>query len=84
MARAAIGGGVSANSSLRKAFSAIKGIEIRFSEKQYCSDNAAMIALCALRRIQAGHWRNSIKADPVLEDASWKIARLAGSQPNRD
>lgn len=71
--RVAIGGGVSANSTLRKAFSDIKNLEVIFSEKQYCSDNAAMITLCALRRIQAGHWKNSIKADPVLEKASWRI-----------
>ena len=71
--RVAIGGGVSANSALRRAFSMLKDLEIRFSEKQYCSDNAAMITLCALRRIQAGRWKNSIKADPVLENASWRV-----------
>ena len=73
VSRVAIGGGVSANSALRTAFSSLKGLEIRFSEKQYCSDNAAMITLCALRRIQAGRWKNSIKADPVLERASWRV-----------
>jgi tRNA A37 threonylcarbamoyltransferase TsaD len=51
----------------------LKDLEIRFSEKQYCSDNAAMITLCALRRIQACRWKNSIKADPVLENASWRV-----------
>ena len=74
ISRIAIGGGVSANSALRKAFSSFKNLETRFSERKYCSDNAAMITLCALRRLQAGKWKNSIKADPVLEQASWRIA----------
>ena len=73
--RIAIGGGVSANSALRLAFMGIKGIEARFSEKQYCSDNAAMITLCALRRMQSGEWKNSIKSDPVLENPSWKVRK---------
>ena len=73
--RIAIGGGVSANNALRLAFMGLKGMDVRFSEKQYCSDNAAMITLCALRRIQAGEWKNSIKSDPVLENPSWKIRK---------
>ena len=76
--RIAIGGGVSANSALRAAFSSLKGFGVRFSEKQYCSDNAAMITLCALRRLQAGQWNGSIKADPVLENASWTVKENNG------
>ena len=71
ISRIAIGGGVSANCTLRRVFSAVKGLEVRFSERQYCSDNAAMITLCGLRRLQAGRWRGGIRPDPVLSSASW-------------
>jgi N6-L-threonylcarbamoyladenine synthase len=69
--RIAVGGGVSANGALRAAFGALRGFEVRFSEKAYCSDNAAMIALCALRRLEAGRFRNSLEVAPGLEEPGW-------------
>jgi N6-L-threonylcarbamoyladenine synthase len=70
--RIAVGGGVSANGALRAAFSALDGLEVRFSEKAYCSDNAAMIALCALRRLEAGGFRNGLAVAPDLDEPGWK------------
>jgi N6-L-threonylcarbamoyladenine synthase len=69
--RIAVGGGVSANGALRAAFGRLGGFEVRFSEKAYCSDNAAMVALCALRRLEAGKFRNSLKVAPELDQPGW-------------
>lgn len=69
--RVAVGGGVSANGALRAAFAGLEGLEVRFSEKAYCSDNAAMVALCAQRRLEAGKFRNSLKVAPGLADPGW-------------
>ena len=70
--RIAVGGGGSSNGALRAAFGALEGFEVRFSEKAYCSDNAAMVALCALRRLQAGDFRNSVRVSPNLATPGWK------------
>ena len=69
--RIAVGGGVSANGALRAAFARLEGFEVRFSERAYCSDNAAMVALCALRRLEAGKFRNSLRVAPGLADPGW-------------
>ena len=69
--RIAVGGGVSANKALRAAFGELEGFEVRFSEKAYCSDNAAMVALCALRRLEAGKFSNSLKVAPELDQPGW-------------
>jgi len=70
--RIAVGGGVSANGALRAAFGGLEGFEVRFSEKAYCSDNAAMVALCALRRLEAGKFRNSLRVEPDLSTPGWR------------
>lgn len=70
--RIAVGGGVSANGALRAAFGKLRGVEVRFSEKAYCSDNAAMVALCALRRLEHGRFRNSHAVAPALSDPGWR------------
>ncbi|MDA8131195.1 MAG: tRNA (adenosine(37)-N6)-threonylcarbamoyltransferase complex transferase subunit TsaD [Elusimicrobia bacterium] len=70
--RIAVGGGVSANAALREAFSRLEGCEVRFSEKAYCSDNAAMVALCAQRRLEKGGFRNSLKVAPELAEPGWR------------
>ena len=70
--RIAVGGGVSSNGALRAAFGALEGFEVRFSEKAYCSDNAAMVALCALRRLEAGKFSNSLRVSPNLARPGWK------------
>ncbi len=69
--RIAVGGGVSANGALRSAFARLEDLETRFSERAYCSDNAAMVALCALRRLEAGKFRNSLRVEPDLGSAGW-------------
>jgi N6-L-threonylcarbamoyladenine synthase len=71
LGRIAVGGGVSANKALRAAFGKLEGLEVRFSEKAYCSDNAAMVALCALRRLEAGKFANSLRVSPELDQPGW-------------
>jgi N6-L-threonylcarbamoyladenine synthase len=70
--RIAVGGGVSANGALRAAFASLGDFEVRFSEKAYCSDNAAMIALAALRRLEAGRFSNSLRVAPELATPGWR------------
>ena len=70
--RIAVGGGVSANGALRAAFAKLDGFEARFSERAYCSDNAAMVALCALRRLEAGKFVNCLRVSPELAKPGWK------------
>ncbi|HAH31295.1 MAG TPA: tRNA (adenosine(37)-N6)-threonylcarbamoyltransferase complex transferase subunit TsaD [Elusimicrobia bacterium] len=70
--RIAVGGGVSANRALRAAFGMLKGVEVRFSEKIYCSDNAAMIALCAMKRLENRASFGSVEISPDLDSAAWR------------
>lgn len=65
--RLAIGGGVAANSRLREMFTGRcreEGIELFFPAKEFCMDNAAMVA-------GLGHWllRHGYQGDPSLEAA---------------
>lgn len=48
------GGGVAANSLLRKKLSEIQGIHCIFPSLKYCTDNAAMIAGLGFHYLQAG------------------------------
>ncbi|KAF0127296.1 MAG: O-sialoglycoprotein endopeptidase [Elusimicrobia bacterium] len=72
---AAAGGGVSANSLLRErmaASCASEGASAVFSEKKYCADNAAMIALAAQRRLESGRrLKHRVEVDPDLKIESW-------------
>jgi len=72
---AAAGGGVSANSLLRErmaAACAAEGAPAVFSEKKYCTDNAAMIALAAQRRLESGRrLKHSVEVNPDLGIESW-------------
>lgn len=72
---AAAGGGVSANALLREkmtAACAAEGAPAVFSEKKYCTDNAAMIALAAQRRLESGRrLKHRVEVDPDLEIESW-------------
>ena len=70
--RIAVGGGVSANGALRAGFAALEGFEARFSERSYCADNAAMIALCAMKRLEAKAGPGSVEIAPDLDSAAWK------------
>jgi len=67
-----VGGGVSANGALRAGFAALEGFEVRFPEKSYCADNAAMIALCAMKRLEAKAGPGPVAIAPDLDSASWK------------
>lgn len=54
-----VSGGVSANSALRKRVESLahqKGLQLALPPLRYCTDNAAMIALPALLRFQAGEF----------------------------
>lgn len=65
--RIGVAGGVSANKRLREKFKEVgkkKGIETYFPNKNFCTDNAAMIALCAHHYlIQGKSSPFSLKAD---------------------
>ncbi|MDP2913024.1 MAG: tRNA (adenosine(37)-N6)-threonylcarbamoyltransferase complex transferase subunit TsaD, partial [Candidatus Omnitrophota bacterium] len=69
--RLVVGGGVAANSLLRKkSFHAAKfaGVEVHFPEMRYCTDNAAMIGFLGEGRYRKGY-RSSLymSAEPNLE-----------------
>ena len=54
----AVGGGVAANSSLRKilqAAAAEHNLRVLFPPLKYCTDNAAMIACAASHHLKLGH-----------------------------
>lgn len=60
-----IGGGVSANNTLRKEFEKQTNTEALFPEKEFCTDNAAMIGAYALVNGKREKWEN-IKSNPEL------------------
>lgn len=66
----AITGGVSANSRLReraRELAEIRGISLHVPSLRHCTDNAAMIAIAAQRKLQAGMVAPlTITADPSL------------------
>lgn len=66
-----VGGGVSANSRLRRelpVFAAERGLELRIPPMAYCLDNAAMIAGLAHARLHAGRTDDlSLRAIPTTE-----------------
>lgn len=76
--RVIVGGGVAANRRLRAKFAALPaagGPTAFFAERRYCSDNAAMIALCALRRLEHGTGGGCVEIAPDLASASWDAGR---------
>lgn len=76
--RVAVGGGVSANAVFRRKMreaGAGKGVEIVFARKRHCSDNAAMIAAAALRKLKSGRFRNETDINPGLKIGSWRPQR---------
>lgn len=60
-----VGGGVSANETFRKILSSQSDIPVLFPEKEYATDNAAMIGAYALLNIKAKKWSDII-ANPEL------------------
>ncbi len=76
----AVGGGVAANSLLRQMLQqqgAQRGLDVRFVQRGMSSDNAAMIALAAWRRLEAAgpdglnkKWK--ININPNLKVKNWE------------
>ncbi|MEI9920287.1 MAG: tRNA (adenosine(37)-N6)-threonylcarbamoyltransferase complex transferase subunit TsaD [Bacteroidota bacterium] len=62
--RVAIAGGVSANSGLRKTITEKKGWEVFILPMEYCTDNAAMIAMAAHLKFLRKEF-SSLEASPV-------------------
>lgn len=75
----AVGGGVAANTLLRECMSrkaAQKGIETHFVDRKLSSDNAAMIALAAYKKLEhAEHTgrplKRNINIDPNMKVRNW-------------
>lgn len=65
-----LGGGVAANPALRRALTqelAKVGVQVTLPKLENCTDNAAMIALVALRKYKQGDWATfDMDADPNL------------------
>lgn len=69
-----LGGGVAANSRLRALMTergAAAGFAVRLPARVLCTDNAAMIAHAAWRRLSAGGAAKSGPCDPALPLRSW-------------
>lgn len=70
-----LGGGVAANSRLR-ALAAERGkkagLAVRLPARILCTDNAAMVAHAAWRRLSAGRKPGSGACDPALALRSWR------------
>lgn len=69
-----LGGGVAANSRLRALMSergAAAGFAVRLPSRALCTDNAAMIAHAAWRRLDAGKPASAGAAEPSLPLRSW-------------
>ncbi len=75
----AVGGGVAANTLLRQemqARGAKQGVQVHFVERKLSSDNAAMIALCAYKKLQYAEktgqpLRADINIDPNRKVRNW-------------
>lgn len=72
-----VGGGVAANKALRRAYEerfSQAGITVSVPPLKACGDNAAMIALVALRSYRAGYThRLTLDADPNAPLQAWAI-----------
>ncbi|MBI3289432.1 MAG: tRNA (adenosine(37)-N6)-threonylcarbamoyltransferase complex transferase subunit TsaD, partial [Elusimicrobia bacterium] len=69
-----IGGGVAANSRLRALIverGGAAGFRVHLPARVLCTDNAAMIAHAAWRRLAAGRPARSGPCDPALPLRSW-------------
>jgi tRNA A37 threonylcarbamoyltransferase TsaD len=84
--RLLLGGGVAANSRLRAVLAercAARGLELRAPSPALCTDNGAMIAQAAIRRLEGG-WRPRRRSvDPGLGFERWGAGSPAGTRPAR-
>jgi N6-L-threonylcarbamoyladenine synthase len=71
-----IGGGVSANSSLKASMAEVckkQGFNLLFAQKKYCSDNGAMIALAGYRKISSQVRAGDLTSvKPNLKIKNWR------------
>jgi tRNA N6-adenosine threonylcarbamoyltransferase len=71
----AVGGGVAANSELRQKMNAHaleNGLDAQFVQKQFCSDNAAMIAFAGYKKISIlKKHPKRLQINPELRVKSW-------------
>lgn len=71
------GGGVTANSRLRKELTSLaaeRGLELRLPKMAYCLDNAAMIAALGARRLMAGlHDDLTLRAHPSSDIPAYAV-----------
>jgi N6-L-threonylcarbamoyladenine synthase len=71
-----VAGGVGANQSLRAQLTAAaraRGTRVYYPRPEFCTDNAAMIALAGLERLRAGE----CSPRTIRVRARWNIAELA-------
>ena len=72
-----VGGGVAANPALRAAYQkafAKRGVRVTVPPMKVCGDNAAMIALVALRSYKAGLFADlSLDANPNAPLGTWSV-----------
>lgn len=71
----AVGGGVSANSLLRKRFldaSKKKGLELYFPSKELCTDNAAMVAAIGTYKLKRKLSDENHSVNPSLPIENWR------------
>ena len=71
----AAGGGVAANALLREMLvckAQEQGIKARFVDRKLSSDNAAMIALCAAKKLKYCRDLGDIKINPNMVLRNWK------------
>ena len=72
-----VGGGVAANPALRAAYLEAfgkRGVRVTVPPLSVCGDNAAMIALVALRSYKAGRFQGlSLDADPNAPLGTWSV-----------
>ena len=78
MDQISVGGGVAANSEIRRRFkeaSKETGIRVYLPPRELCTDNAAMIAALAFYKLRGkparAKLRSSLKIDPSLKIKNW-------------